>query len=60
MPPKQRSPQELHERAYDSFDFGDDEFEDDSSDPFLAELEQYGRSVINGSYKPAEDEEPKP
>jgi hypothetical protein len=47
MARKERTPQELHERAYDSFDFGDDEFEDDLNDPFLAELDQYVKGVLN-------------
>jgi hypothetical protein len=61
MARKERSAQELHERAYDGFDFGsDDDFEDDPSDPFLAEMEQYGKSVLDGSYKaPPKPAEPK-
>jgi hypothetical protein len=55
MARRERTPEEKYARAYDGFDYDPDDVADDPSDPFLAEMEKYGRSVLDGTYKPQDD-----
>lgn len=46
------SEEERWARAYDGFDYDPDDVEDDPNDPFLAEIERYGRRVLDGAHEP--------